>query len=427
MKLHDQPIAEVIAIGDELTSGQRLDTNSQWISQRLGELGVLAAYHTTVADDLQANIEVFRQAIERADIVVSTGGLGPTADDLTRDALATALGVDLYLDETCLDAIRCLFAQRGRQMPQRNEVQAMFPRGSQPIANRYGTAPGVATTVERPNRHPCYAVCLPGVPAELKEMWYDSVAPAIQAAVPGSRVVRHHLIKCFGVGESQLEAQLPDLIRRGRDPRVGITVSEATITLRITASGDDEQACQEKIEPTVATIRDCVGDLMFGEGDVELQHVVAQLLSDRGATLALAEIGTGGLVTHWLQRVETATASPLLAALSGDALPPLAASLGCDTRGLSETIDVNRQADALHSTIASLRRRVPADIGLAVAVLPSDSAGDKLCHVVVDHDAAPVYRRYPIRSHPAIQQPLAAKIGLNTLRKTLSLNAQPAG
>ena len=426
MKLSHQPTAEVIAIGDELTSGQRLDTNSQWISQRLGELGVVAAFHTTVADDLTANIEVFRRAIERADIVVSTGGLGPTADDLTRDALAAALGVDLYLDEERLEAIRSLFARRGRQMPDGNEVQAKFPCGSQPIVNPHGTAPGIAIAVERPNRPPCYSVCLPGVPAELKEMWYDSVAPAIQAALPGARVVRHHLIKCFGVGESQLEAQLPDLIRRGRDPRVGITVSEATITLRITASGDNEQACREKIEPTVATIRDCVGDLMFGEGDVELQHVVARLLNDRHATLALAEIGTGGLVNHWLQRVGAAPANPLLAALSGEALLPLAASLGCETNGLSVAIDVNQQADALHMTIASLRGRVPADIGLAVAVLPSGTAGDKLCHVVVDHGEASVYRRYPIRSHPAIQQPLAAKIGLNTLRKTLLRQAGSA-
>ena len=134
--------AEVISIGDELTSGQRLDTNSQWLSTRLGELGVSVMYHTTVADNLDANIAVFRQAAERADIIVATGGLGPTADDLTRDAIATAVGVELVLDSAALTYIENLFARRGRPMPERNRLQAMFPRGSRVIHNPAGTAPG---------------------------------------------------------------------------------------------------------------------------------------------------------------------------------------------------------------------------------------------------------------------------------------------
>src|SRR5690606_4226079 len=121
--------AEVISIGDELTSGQRLDTNSQWLSERLGELGVRVMFHTTVADDLAANTEVFRHAVERADIVVATGGLGPTADDLTREAIAQVMGVGLVLDEASLAHIRSLFAYRKRDMPERNQVQAMFPVG----------------------------------------------------------------------------------------------------------------------------------------------------------------------------------------------------------------------------------------------------------------------------------------------------------
>ena len=119
--------AEVIAIGDELTSGQRLDTNSQWISQRLGELGIPVRYHTTVADDLQANVQVFRNAIQRAPIVIATGGLGPTADDLTRPSLAAAVGRELELNEVALAHIQQLFARRQRKMPQRNRSQAMFP------------------------------------------------------------------------------------------------------------------------------------------------------------------------------------------------------------------------------------------------------------------------------------------------------------
>ena len=413
MKLSEQPTAEVIAIGDELTSGQRLDTNSQWVSQRLGELGVVAAYHTTVADDLSANVSVFRQAIQRADIVVTTGGLGPTADDLTRDALAQALDVDLYLDEESLEYIRTLFARRGRTMPDQNAVQAKFPTGSRPIPNPHGTAPGIAISIDRENQSPCYFVCLPGVSAELREMWQASVSPAIRAAAPEVRIVRHHLIKCFGVGESQLESRLPDLIRRGRDPRVGITVSEATITLRITASGQSEEECHAKIEPTVATIRDCVGDLIFGEGDVELQHVVARTLAERNATLSLVEIGTGGLIAHWLQRVDP-DGRQLLVALSGDTLDPLAKSVGCEMVGRG-----SEQGDALSRTTGALRRQVGADLGLAVAIMPVEGAEGDFCHMVLDLTDGGDMRRHPLVSHPAIRQPLAAKMGLDLLRKSL--------
>ena len=354
MSLSEQPTAEVIAIGDELTSGQRLDTNSQWISQRLGELGVLPVYHTTVADDLQANVAVLTTAIQRADVVVTTGGLGPTADDLTRDALAAALDAPLVLNESCLEHIREIFQRRGRPMPEGNNVQAMFPRGSRPVDNPHGTAPGIAVTISRPERSPCFFVALPGVPAELQEMWRDSVATAIRDAVPGTQIIRHHLIKCFGVGESQLEAQLPDLIRRGRDPRVGITVSEATITLRITASGASEEECQQKIAPTIATVRNCLGDLMFGEGDIELQHVVAQLLAERRNSLTVAEIGTGGLVAHWLQRVDN-HADRLMAAAAGASLEQLAHSLRC--ADAVSTIASRRAATSNGSPVASVNRQ----------------------------------------------------------------------
>ena len=176
--------AEVISIGDELTSGQRLDTNSQWLSQRLGDLGVRVLYHTTVADDLAANVAVFRQAIARADFVVATGGLGPTADDLTRDAVAAALGVELVLDTSSLEHIRGLFARHKREMPERNRLQAMFPAGSRAIFNPRGTAPGIWVEAPRPAGGVCRLFALPGVPAEMFEMFRETVAPAIAPLCP---------------------------------------------------------------------------------------------------------------------------------------------------------------------------------------------------------------------------------------------------
>ena len=295
--------AEIIAIGDEITGGQLLDTNTQWLSQRLEELGIRVLYHTTVGDELDPIARVFRQAIERADVVVATGGLGPTADDLTRQAIAEATGRELVSSPEALEQIRRLFARRKRAMSKQNEQQALFPEGSQAIFNPNGTAPGIGVDAPREGMGPVRVFALPGVPAEMREMWHGTVAGLLCQAGAGRRVVRRRVIKCFGAGESQLEAMLPDLIRRGRSPRVGINASQTTIFLRITAEGASEEECHAAIEPTVATIRDCLGSLIFGEGDDELEDAVVRLLRRHNQTLATAEWGTAGLVADRLGNV----------------------------------------------------------------------------------------------------------------------------
>lgn len=295
-------IAEVVSIGDELTSGQRLDTNSQWLSQQLGDLGVAVHYHTTVADNLAANVDVFRHAIARADVVVVTGGLGPTADDLTREALAEVTGRELVLDEDSLETIRGMFARFKRDMPEKNRVQALFPAGSRVIANPNGTAPGIWLEAPRPAGGVCHLFALPGVPAEMFEMFRASVAPAVLGLSDRPRILRHRRIKCFGAGESHVEQMLPDLIRRGRQPSVGITVHAATITLRITAAGADTAECDALIAPTIATVRECLGSLVYGEEDDELEDAVLRLLAASGQTLATTEIGTAGTLASWLSR-----------------------------------------------------------------------------------------------------------------------------
>src|SRR5580704_15978060 len=158
--------AEIISIGRELTSGQNLDTNSQWLSRRLAEMGIPVGFHTTVADNLADNVDCFRKALERADLVVVTGGLGPTQDDLTREALAQVAGVELVEDPASVEHIREMFARRGRPMPERNRVQALVPRGAQPIPNAAGTAPGVWMTVGD-----TIVAALPGVPTEMYRMF----------------------------------------------------------------------------------------------------------------------------------------------------------------------------------------------------------------------------------------------------------------
>ena len=288
--------AEVVAIGDELVSGQRLDTNSRWLSAELGVLGIPVAFHVTAADTLEAGLAAFQTAAERADIVVATGGLGPTADDLTRDVLAALAGVPLERSETAVAAIESRFARRGMPMPESNLRQALFPAGSREIPNPHGTAPGIDLDLRVAGR-PVRVFALPGVPAEMKLMWQATVAPALATLLPEQATIIQHRIKCFGAGESAIEALLPDLIRRGRNPLVGITAHEATITLRIAARGRNEADCRATIAATEAVIRDCLGQLVFGEEDDELEDATLTALAAAGATLAIGEAATDGRAT----------------------------------------------------------------------------------------------------------------------------------
>jgi nicotinamide-nucleotide amidase len=397
--------AEIIAIGDELTSGQRLDTNSQWLAERLEELGVPVMFHSTVGDDLEANVQVFRIAAARAQVIVVTGGLGPTADDLTRQALADAAGVDLVRDDASLEHIQKLFARRGRAMPPANEIQAMFPRGAIAIHNPHGSAPGIDFTIVTQAGHAENKgrfFCLPGVPAEMKEMWQGTVAGAVAAMQERPRVIANRRIKCFGVGESDLEAMLPDLIRRGRDPRVGITVSQATITLRITASGENEAACREAMAPTEKIIRECLGELVFGYEDDELQQAVARMLIERGQKLAVFEVGTAGQIAKWLGGL-----SNVAQFLAGAIVEP------------SHTHDREDIPTWLAERAKHVREFFKADYGLAVGPFPPlAKAGELPANIwfALSGPHGESTKRMGFAGHPDILRSRYAKAGLDFVR-----------
>jgi nicotinamide-nucleotide amidase len=409
-------LAEIISIGDELTSGQRLDTNSQWLSQQLGELGVGVRYHTTVADDLAANVDVFRQAVARADIVVATGGLGPTADDLTREALAQLLGAELQFDPPSLEHIRALFAHRKRDMPERNIVQAMFPHGSRVIPNPHGTAPGIDATAAPPLGRPSRVFALPGVPAEMKEMWHATVAPRLIEHGAGQQVLRHRRIKCFGVGESDLEQMLPDLIRRGRVPSVGITVSEATITLRITAGGRLPEDCLAAIAPTEAIIHECLGSLVFGYEDDELADVVIRLLAERGETLSTVEWGTAGLVAQWLGETPHAEAAFRAGLVVSDA-PTAARLLNLPAEFIELQNEIRGETAAAMSM--ACRTQAATDYALAIGKFPAfDPRAEvpRVSYFALASALGVETRSSPFAAHPAILKPRAGKQALNLLR-----------
>lgn len=444
---------EVISVGDEIVTGQRLDTNTQWLSQRLSELGLRPAFHSTVGDDLDDNVRVFREAAERADLIVCTGGLGPTDDDLVRQALAAAAGVDLVLDEASLAHIEGLFAKRYRTMPPKNRVQAMFPAGAEALFNAHGSAPGIWMEMHRQEdgeggRKAVFA-CLPGVPAEMKEMWAKGVLPRLgQIAGEGRTYLAIRRVKCFGVGESDLEAKIPDLIKRGRDPLVGITVHEATITLRIVAEGRSDGEVQSKIDETARQIDRQLGTLVFGQEDEELQDVVVARLKARGETLAIVEWGTGGLATEWLCEVD-----PTQATFRGSQLfrrrRPLArvfpAAFGSGSVAgddeeirLEEAIDLPRDAKR---AAEACREAYDVDWTLLMGPILNDKApasgyydsDDDLLQAQALEDLSTAregfavlcgkkgteLKSFPAGGHPAIVQPRFAKTCLNWLRLRL--------
>ena len=404
--------AEIIAVGSELTSGSKLDTNSQWLSVELAAVGVPVLRHTTVADELEPTVELFREAAARSDFVVVTGGLGPTLDDLTRQALADAAGVPLVLDEPSLEHIRHLFASRGRMMPERNVVQAMFPAGSEVIPNPRGSAPGIWVELPRPGGV-CRFAALPGVPSEMKPMFRESVLPRLPSS---GRVIRRYRINCFGAGESAVEAKLGDLTARGREPDIGITAHEATITLRITATGTSAEDCDRRAGAVKAEIRERLGALIYGEEEDELQDIVIRRLRELDETLAVVETGlTGGRLTEWLSAVPDAE-SVFRGGLTLVAPGPTLGRLLRKAEEIAGTSDVRTRA---RNEAEKARQYAEATWGLAAVGTPAGRNGLGEGAVAVVGPDCVLSITYKSFGDPAIDRSRAAKTALDLLRRQL--------
>ncbi|NNJ24585.1 CinA family nicotinamide mononucleotide deamidase-related protein [Alienimonas chondri] len=391
--------AEIFALGSELTTGAKLDTNSQWLSVELAGAGIETRFHHTVADDLPAMLSELRAASRRSELVLLTGGLGPTADDLTRESLAQLAGVPLVEDAASLAHVQECYRRFGRTMPAANRVQALIPAGAEVIPNRHGTAPGLWMTVppgEIGGDGGCTLIALPGVPAEMRPMFRESVLPRLPRGANLIRVARMNL---FGAGESAVEERLGDLTARGRTPEVGITAHEATITLRIVARAPDEAGVQRQFEETKRIAVERAEELIFGEEDETLAGCVLNLLRERGETLAIAEVGTGGRLADWLTQEDVPDARAFL----GGLVEP------------TETICLGA-AVAPGEAASEVRSRWGATYGLFTPALDESGAERAIVLATPDREVRATYR-HAIDS--AIARSRLAKAALDLLRRHL--------
>lgn len=302
--------AEIIAIGTELLVGDVVNTNAAWISQRLAELGVDVYHHATVGDNPARIKLVVAQAVERSDLLIFTGGLGPTDDDLTIATLADAFGTKLVNDPESEATIRTIFGRRGIHMPDSNLKQAYKPAGAETIKNPFGTAPGIAWDVSQQSGKPTYLMTFPGVPKELFAMWEQGETwirrwQADAGEKPESLFTQY--LHFVGISESGLGELLSDLMSAA-NPTVAPYVGQGSIRIRLAAKAPNQAQADAIMGPVKTEILNRAGKYYFGDDNTTLEACVAALLTQKGLSLSLAESCTGGLISNRLTDVPGSSA-----------------------------------------------------------------------------------------------------------------------
>jgi nicotinamide-nucleotide amidase len=292
--------AEIVTTGTELLLGVISDTNSTYIAQRLRDIGLDLYYITSAGDNEVRVAQVLDAALDRSDVVITTGGLGPTVDDVTREAVARATGRELAYDEGLAASIEAFFAQRGYQMSENNRRQARIPGGAIPIENPVGTAPCFIVESERG-----IVISLPGVPREMKYMMEHEVLPYLRSKLSLEQVIKSRTLRTCGIGESSLDAQIGDL-ETSPNPTVGLAAHPGQSDIRITAKADSVAEADAMLAEMEARVRERVDEVIFGVDDERLESVVVGLLGERSLTLAVAEVNSGGLLSGWLSDADPA-------------------------------------------------------------------------------------------------------------------------
>lgn len=417
--------AEIISVGTEHLVGQIIDTNAQYLSSVLADLGIAVYYRSTVGDNLGRVKEVVLHALGRADLVITTGGLGPTDDDLTVAAVAEALGLPLERHEEAWAHIQEFFRARNRPLTGQQEKQAMLPQGARMIPNTRGTAPGVIVEHESKT-----LVLLPGVPREMRGMMEDHVIPYLRArGLGGTQVIRSRILRITGLGESAVEDRVRDLMRTGTNPTIAPYAHTGECHLRITARGDPDEV-DALLDAAEAALRERLGDAVYGVGEVRLEEVVAQLLLSHRLTIALAESCTAGLIAHRLARTPGA-----LAYLDGGVV---AYSNGAKVRwvGVPEELLERHgavSAEAARAMAEGIRTRAGTVLGLATTGIagPTGATPEKpvgLVFIALAHPAGTDVQAWRFGTEPGREgiRYLASQAALDMVRLHLLRAARAA-
>lgn len=295
--------AEIIAVGTELLMGQIVNSNAQYLSQKFAEMGVNLYYQTVVGDNAERMADAMRLASSRADLIVFTGGLGPTQDDITRDVLAGLLGLGLSIHQPSYDRIASFHIDRKVIMVESNARQALMIDGADPLMNDTGMAVGSAIT--HSNTH---YVLLPGPPKEMKPMFEQYAKPWILSKMPNTGALFSRMLKFCGIGESRLEHTLKDLITEQSDPSIAPYAKEGEVTIRLTTRANTAEEANQVLDITHQEINQRVGEFLYADEDVPLEATIVRLMKEKGLTLSVAESCTGGLFSELITSIPGSSA-----------------------------------------------------------------------------------------------------------------------
>jgi nicotinamide-nucleotide amidase len=400
------PTCEIVTIGSELLLGQILDTNTSYLALELGRIGVTTRFRTSVGDRLEEISQVILSAVGRCDMVMTTGGLGPTLDDLTREAVARVAGVNLEFKQDLMDLIEAYFQRAGYKMPENNRKQAYVPEGSHVVLNPVGTAPCfIAEAGGKP------IICLPGVPRELKYLWDREISAWIRKRFGlVDQKVTYRVLKVVGLGESAVDRLIGDLMGVGKNPEVGLLASAGEIKIRITATARDHMEAEGLIRPVEEDIRFRLGKKIFGIDDETLEGVIDSMLLQKGLTLAIAETFTAGLAAQRLYRIPSSR-------LVDSRVIPDQERLLLLLGKRSGSLDIETA-----STLAqNVREMTQADVGLSIVGHLEKNEGSSAMNgfAAAIGDGFEKDFSWQMGGHFRTLQERGAVIGLNTLRLAL--------
>lgn len=285
--------AEIIAVGTEILLGDIVNTNSAYLAKELALLGIDVYHQSCVGDNEQRLIDTFSEGLKRSDIIITTGGLGPTSDDITKEVACKIFDQKMELDKKSLEKIEKFFKNIGTEMTENNKKQAYFPKNSIILENENGTAPGAILTKDNK-----IIIILPGPPKEMIPMFEYKIKPYLKSM--NKEVLISKTLKFFGIGESTLESKIIDIIKEQINPTVAIYVSNMELRLRITAKAENEDKANEIIIPIIKKVKDRVGEFIYAEDNISIEEVVSKILVEKNLTIATAESCTGGLVSSTL-------------------------------------------------------------------------------------------------------------------------------